>query len=155
MLKQLHLRHVGPSEDLTAEFGSRLNVLLGDNSFGKTFLLDVAWWALTRTWAGRSAAPVLKKSAKPSIAFTFDTSTKTTEKVSLYDRQLQHWPRDRGRPPNPGLVVYAQVDGGFSVWDPAQNYWRTKPGVEDPERPAAFHFTTEQVWGGLPRDTNG
>ena len=54
MLNQLKLHYVGPSEDLEAEFGSRLNVLLGDNSLGKTFLLDVAWWALTRTWAGRA-----------------------------------------------------------------------------------------------------
>jgi len=155
MLKQLHLRHVGPSDELRAEFGPRLNVLVGDNSFGKTFLLDVAWWVLTRTWASRPAAPVLKKSSKPSIAFTFDTTTKTTEKISFYDRELQQWPRDRGRPPNPGLVVYARVDGGFSVWDPAQNYWRTKAGIENPELPAAFHFTAEQVWGGLPRDTEG
>ena len=155
MLKQLQLHYVGPSEDLEAEFGSRLNVLLGDNSLGKTFLLDVAWWALTRTWAGRPAGPVLTRNSKPSISFTFDTTTKTTEKISRYDRELQSWPRDRGRPPNPGLVVYARVDGGFSVWDPAQNYWRTKAGVDDAERPAAFHFTTEQVWGGFPRDPDG
>jgi hypothetical protein len=155
MLKQLRLHSVGPSEDLEAEFGSRLNVLLGDNSLGKTFLLDVAWWALTRTWAGRPAAPVLKRNSKPSISFTFDTTTKTAEKLSRYDRELQHWPRDRGRPPNPGLAVYARVDGGFSVWDPAQNYWRTRAGVDDPERPAAFHFTTEQVWGGFARDPDG
>ncbi|WP_218969708.1 hypothetical protein, partial [Candidatus Synechococcus spongiarum] len=28
----------------------RLNLSIGDNGLGKSFLLDVAWWALTRKW---------------------------------------------------------------------------------------------------------
>ena len=48
----------------------------------------------------------------------------------------------------PGIVVYIRIDGGFSVWDPARNYWRT-----DPERPAAYHFQSQEVWEGL--DVNG
>lgn len=134
MLSELRLRLVGPVESLAVKFGPRLNVILGDNGLGKTFLLDVAWWALTRTWAGLPAEPPVKTTGKPSISFTFDTTSKQTEKTSVYDREDQHWPRDRGRPPNPGLVVYARVDGGFSVWDPAQNYWKTKAGVDDPDR---------------------
>jgi hypothetical protein len=48
------------------------------------------------------------------------------------------------RPPIPGLILYAQVDGGFSVWDPMRNYW-----TEDaPDRPNAFLFTPDQVWKG-------
>lgn len=121
MLSELKLRHVGSVQGLTVEFGQRLNVILGDNGLGKTFLLDVAWWALTRTWATIPAEPPLKSGGKPSISFRFDTTSKQTEKTSFYDRENQSWPRDRGRPPNPGLVVYARVDGGFSVWDPAQN----------------------------------
>lgn len=155
MLLELKLRLVGPVQNLAVKFGPRLNVILGDNGLGKTFLLDVAWWALTRTWAGLPAEPPAKTSGKSSISFTFDTSSRQTEKTSFYDRADQHWPRDRGRPPNPGLVVYARVDGGFSVWDPAQNYWKTKAGVDDPDRPAAFHFRPDEVWAGLRRDTQG
>jgi hypothetical protein len=48
------------------------------------------------------------------------------------------------RPPIPGLILYAQVDGGFSVWDPMRNYW-----TEDaPDRPNAFLFTPDEVWNG-------
>lgn len=155
MLKELVLRDVGPAEELSASFGSRLNIVLGDNSLGKTFLLDVAWWALTRTWAGPIAAPMLRANAKPSISFAFDTSSKSTQETSTYDRELQSWPRNQGRPPNPGLVVYARVDGGFSVWDPAQNYWRTRSSADDPARPAAFHFRPDQVWAGFERDRAG
>ena len=50
----------------------------------------------------------------------------------------------KGRPAIPGLVLYAQVDGGFSVWDPARNYW-TK---DSPERPASYLFTPGEVWEG-------
>lgn len=155
MLKELALRDVGPATNLSVSFGPRLNMVLGDNSLGKTFLLDVAWWVLTRTWAGPIAAPMLKADTQPSISFAFDTSTKTTEEISTYDRELQYWSRNRGRPPNPGLVVYAKVDGGFSVWDPAQNYWRTRSDADDPHRPSAFHFKPEEVWGGLERGPAG
>ena len=155
MLSTLTLRDIGPVQDLAIDFGPRLNVIVGDNGLGKTFLLDVAWWALTRTWAGLPAEPPPGGRGEPAISFAFDTSSSQTEKTSVYDREDQRWPREPGRPPNPGLVVYARVDGGFSVWDPAQNYWKTKVGVDDPNRPAAFHFQPDEVWAGLPRDSQG
>jgi hypothetical protein len=51
----------------------------------------------------------------------------------------------------PGIVIYARVDGGFSVWDPARNYWRNAPsiGVNDSDRPPAYHFDNQSVWLGL------
>lgn len=55
-----------------------------------------------------------------------------------------------------GLTIYARVDGGFSVWDPARNYWRNAKalGVDDPDRPDAYHFGPEELWNGL-RDQQG
>ena len=50
MLKQLTLQNVGPAPSMKMEMGSRLNLITGDNGLGKSFLLDVAWWALTRKW---------------------------------------------------------------------------------------------------------
>ena len=35
------------------ELAPRLNLITGDNGLGKSFLLDVAWWALTRKWPQR------------------------------------------------------------------------------------------------------
>lgn len=57
MLRHLHLKDVGPSRDLEFEFAPRLNVLTGDNGLGKSFVLDVAWWALTGGWSGEKAFP--------------------------------------------------------------------------------------------------
>ena len=50
MLEFLRLKNVGPAPEMELEFGSRLNLITGDNGLGKSFLLDVAWWALTRKW---------------------------------------------------------------------------------------------------------
>lgn len=32
-------------------FGERVNLITGDNGLGKSFVLDLAWWALTRSWS--------------------------------------------------------------------------------------------------------
>lgn len=58
MLQQLKLAGVGPLTDsIPIDFATRLNLLTGDNGLGKTFLLDVAWWALTGSWPDRPAWP--------------------------------------------------------------------------------------------------
>ena len=51
MLKHLNLENVGPSSAMELEFGERLNLITGDNGLGKSFLLDIAWWSMTRKWA--------------------------------------------------------------------------------------------------------
>ncbi len=154
MLERLEFHDVGPAPKLEFEFAPRLNLLTGDNGLGKTFVLDVAWWVLTRTWAGLPAAPHRKQGVKPAIAYRFTSKTKAITESSAYDYQEQAWPLKLGRPPNPGLVLYARVDGSFSVWDPARNYWKNAPslGVDAPDRPAAYHFGPKEVWDGLQSD---
>src|SRR5690606_9877632 len=53
---------------------------------------------------------------------------------------------------NPGLVMYARVDGSFSVWDPARNYrlYSRADGGETTS-PAAYQFTSSEVLWGLRR----
>ncbi len=41
MLKHLELKNVGPAARMKLDFGSRLNLLTGDNGLGKSFLLDM------------------------------------------------------------------------------------------------------------------
>lgn len=50
MLKRLELENVGPAPRMELNLAPRLNLVTGDNGLGKSFLLDVAWWALTRKW---------------------------------------------------------------------------------------------------------
>ena len=50
MIEYLRLRNVFPALGMDMELAPRLNVITGDNGLGKSFLLDVIWWALTRKW---------------------------------------------------------------------------------------------------------
>ena len=69
MLKSIELRNVGPSRHMAVEFAPRLNLLTGDNGLGKTFILDVAWWALARNWADQEALPDPDNPEQPVISF--------------------------------------------------------------------------------------
>lgn len=142
MLNYIHTKNVALAQDLNIDFSERINLITGDNGLGKSFFLDLAWWALTRTWAGSSALPHFP--GKPSIEFTIKGKTEEKRYVIDYVRENESWPFSPGRPVMPGIVIYIRVDGGFSVWDPARNYWRTDPG-----RPEAYHFDTTNVWDGL------
>ncbi|MCC7494827.1 MAG: AAA family ATPase [Fimbriimonadaceae bacterium] len=144
MLHYLGLRGIGPAPELDLEFGDRLNLLTGDNGLGKSFVLDVAWWVLTRTWARRMVVPRVG-ATKPTIRFGYGKRTAgDLDGESQFSREKQAWTVQRGRPAVPGLVLYAQVDGGFAVWDPARNYWRDA----DRSRPAAYHLAAAEVWEG-------
>jgi hypothetical protein len=149
MLKSLELHGVGPSDDLSIEFAPRMNLITGDNGLGKSFLLDIAWWVLSRTWASMPARPN-QGTKHASIRFSFDSVTKTNDYTSTFDVRSQIWTGKIGRPANPGFVIYARVDGGFSVWDPARNYWRTAPRSESIDRPSAYSFRPGQIWESDP-----
>ncbi|PPU75394.1 MULTISPECIES: AAA family ATPase [Xanthomonas] len=161
MIEQLSLRNVGPAPSMELTFGRRLNLLTGDNGLGKSFLLDIAWWSLTRKWPGElnrrlsmglPAKPHTDKSA--SIIFSVTGKSKSVTYESRFDRKAQAWTGAAGRPVNPGLVLYAQADGSFAAWDPARNYWRKKGNVDVQDRPPAYVFSTQEIWDGL-RDSDG
>ncbi len=144
MLKSLVLHSVGPSPEMRIDFAERINVFTGDNGLGKSFILDVAWWALTRTWAGTPALPT--DPAEATIRYVIAGRNGAAEAVtSRYRAEEQEWPGEPKRPAMPGVVVYMRVDGGFSVWDPARNYGRR----DRSDRPAAYHFDDQNVWNGL------
>jgi len=144
MLESIHLTNVGPAPEMKMDLAPRLNLVTGDNGLGKSFLLDVAWWALTRTWAREMAIPN-PNADEATISFAFTTESGGAHVYeSRYQRARQRWGRN-GHPgyhkPVPGLILYAQVDGGFSVWDPARNY-------ETADGPHAFLFSAAEVWRG-------
>jgi hypothetical protein len=148
MLKRLHLTNVGPAPEMRMDLASRLNLITGDNGLGKSFLLDVAWWALTRKWpqelndglsSGYPARPTdLERPA--TISFGVQGQTTVSEHESVYVPTGQAWLGEEERPSNPGLVIYVFADGGFAVWDPARNYSRNywklkKQNSETKEKP--------------------
>ena len=156
MLKSLSLKNIGPAPFMDLDFGDRLNILTGDNGLGKSFLLDIIWWSLTRTWpaevnpkliAGKKAIPLPGKKGEISFEFT-GKSTKDNSYTSTFDPKAQAWTGKSGRPAIPGLVLYAMSDGSFAAWDPARNYWRTKGGIDIQERLPAYLLSPNEVWDG-------
>src|SRR5690554_6874213 len=156
MIKSLIIEGVGPAPKMALDFGSRLNLLTGDNGLGKSFLLDIAWWALTRKWPAQINPRLTSGNmARPSggegrITFEFTGKAKAERYTSTFKPKDQDWTGRPGRPANPGLVLYAMADGSFAVWDPARNYWRTQGGIDVQDRPPAYVFSPNQVWDGLP-----
>jgi hypothetical protein len=150
MLNQLTLNGVGPAQQLVIDFKSRLNFLTGDNGLGKSFMLDIAWWALTRTWARGIMAMPRQDALESSIGYSYTSRRDPFEWSSHFDHETQQWAVKQGRPAIPGVVIYAGVDGSFSVWDPARNYWKNDHGeAATPNRPRSFDFSPETVWNGL------
>ena len=156
MLESLHLKNVGPAPEMCLKFGPRINIITGDNGLGKSFLLDVAWWALTRKWprdlnsnltSGYPAKPI-NVEEKATIDFGILGMSGHVTYQSTYTPSDQGWIGRAGRPWNPGLVVYALADGGFAVWDPARNYWKKKGNCDVYDNQPAYVFNAREVWEG-------
>lgn len=158
-MRELYLRGIGPSPRLDAEFGRRLNVFTGDNGLGKTFLLDVVWWVLTGSWAGQAAWPgpsAEETSMVRAVACGDASADAAGEIIGEYDFETQRWSR-RGLTSGAAcLAMYAQVDGGFAVWDPYRNLSGQAVPTRVPmevgsgqRRPRPFLFTPENLWNGL------
>lgn len=163
MISSLKLTNLGPiSPKLEIEFAPRLNMITGDNGLGKSLILDAAWFALTRTWphdgvpkaegkpvlSGEPALPNRNTSPEEARieAMVFGVSPGAKNFEANYQPRLQNWKHSRGAPVKPGLVIYAQVDGAFSIWDPARDY-----GSEESNNdtvPDALRLSTKDLWNG-------
>lgn len=164
MLERLELENVGPAPEMVLDLQPRLNVITGDNGLGKSFLLDVAWWALTRRWprdlnprltSGYAARPTnIGRPAKLRFALTTDAGNSRSFE-STYSVEDESWTGQPGRPWSPGLVIHAHANGGFSIWDPARNYWRRRGDIDVQDRLPGYVFSPGEVWGGLTVPING
>ena len=117
-VKQLEFREVGPARLLKYEPSQRLNLLTGDNSLGKTFLLDGIWWTITRNWIEYPAAPRTNvERSVPAIQVIFDASIRSIRRRSVYNWDRQTWQTSGKADPVGALAIYARHDGSFLVWD--------------------------------------
>lgn len=143
MLKELHLQQVGPGSHFDIEFTDRLNIFTGDNGLGKSFLLDVAWWVLTRNWVDQPAYPKSHTSEVPKITSKIDVQTgkiivPEVDVESHFNFSEQKWHSNSSLDNfSNSLVIYVRVDGGFSVFDPAR------------QRDNAYNFNPDTLWNGL------
>ncbi len=117
-LHYLDMHGAGPARRLLYEPSERLNILAGDNSLGKTFLLDCAWWAMTGSWSAQSASPRDDVSkGKHRIGFRLRPAARAKTFAATYDWDKNSWQHPAEVRDRPELVLYARHDGSFAVWD--------------------------------------
>lgn len=147
MLKSLTLTGVGPSPEMSVEFAPRVNALTGDNGLGKSFLLDMAWLALTHSWA-RGVVAIPRKEAE-AASIRYREYGAETESVREFSRLQFHWtPSTSLRPWS--IVIYAGVDGNFLIRDPTrvQSDLVFPALAGESEKVGVFDLNAEQVWKG-------
>jgi hypothetical protein len=138
MLRHIHLKGVGPAPEMRVELAPRLNLITGDNGVGKTFLLDIAWWALTGDWARLPAWP---RPDAPSPRIDYEYAYGAGLLRGIYNFNNQGWSTETTLDEIPGyLLLYAQVDGSFSLWDSIRSLQLSNK---------AYHFSEPTLWNGL------
>lgn len=155
-LTYLEIQGVGAAKKLCFEPAERLSLITGDNGFGKTFLLECAWWALTGQWANLPAYPMQNATEdEPVITFQISGDSESDTESISYDWQLQRWNEIKNRSTIPGLLIYARVDGSFAVWDTAKQYLSSSSRIRNiDKKPLPFVFTKDELWNGQ-KDENG
>lgn len=180
-VRKLRLENVGPAPRMVMELAPRFNIVTGDNGLGKSFLLDVIWWVLTRTWpqqvnagmgTGYMAEPrdptetasitawvreperdaAFRVTYKPSEEAWITASSEGTVEAQP-DQPFDPFHVDFKEPFATSLVVYAHADGSFSSWDPL----RHGPPRQDgrPKRRPALVLTADEVYNGSSVEERG
>jgi len=154
VLRYLETESLGPVPTLVFQPANRLNLITGDNGLGKTFLLDLSWWALTQNWPERSATPFQPAPSKPPrIKFAVGSASNERPVRADFSFQTGIWRLLDRLPAISGLAVYARVDGSFAVWDPANP--ALSGGLSPTGHWPTFNFTRNEVWNGKENQIDG
>lgn len=147
MLKWMKLNNVGPSPCLEMDLAPRVNLITGDNGLGKTFLLDLIWFIQTHTNSGTPIRPTLSKNEIASIESSSDDFP--NPHTSYYDRSQQAWTGSVDVGASSSLVIFAHVDGSFSVFDSVRSSQRLSIDRNDVSLPVSYRFSAKEIWDGL------
>lgn len=159
MIRRIRTTNVGPVPDMDIALGRRLNVLTGDNGLGKSFVLDIAWWGVSRAWpeeinrrmaSGRMVVPNSHDDAE--IRLILSGADGDAELAGRFLRREFRWADPGGDPAEAGIILYAMADGSFAVWDRNRNVAASR--ADAPARPPAYVFARDEVFDGL-RAENG
>ena len=137
MLEWLKLENVGPAPKFELDFAPRVNLITGDNGLGKSFLLDVAWWALTESWLvevnsqvghGNMARPT-NSEGKTRIEFALQSPPPLNHQESRVKRAFNFsFPHQKWMERTIGtthritgaVVLQSCTDNEFGLFDPSR-----------------------------------
>ena len=151
-LATIRLADIGPAERLELDFGKRLTLIAGDNGLGKSFLLDVAWWAITGKWATRPAIPFGGPRARRRPTIRFEIRSDSEQSMigqSHFDWESYSWITRSDRPSVSALCIYARADGSFAISD------EVRAKLQAHNQSHMNYFTSEDVWNGKAGEIEG
>ena len=134
MLHDISFTDIGPfnPNDGTKSYTFNSDKVVEVCGYGKTFLLNSLWWALTgvfpeevntKLMTGRPIIP-LTQQKNPVVKYSFTTdSGGLVYKEKHFNRHAQRWQSKREKQDilYSGIVVYMLEGGGFAVYDPIRN----------------------------------
>ena len=160
MLEYLEIENAGPADYLRLDLAPRLNLLTGDNGLGKSFLLDAIWWILTYSWPyeinyNSTSGRVLLPKNRELPTFIKYKKPNHNEIPTEFIPSFQSWHRqpdnlfliEQKSSPRK-LVIYSQIENGFSVSDYARNISYTEQNLRL-QQAQPYVFSPEQLWNGL------
>ena len=74
-VEQTFARRCRPRSAVDHRLPTSPELLTGDNGLGKSFVLDIAWWALTRTWSRGVMAAPRQDADESGIGYSYTGST--------------------------------------------------------------------------------
>ena len=83
-IKNIHLVNYRGMEDLTVEFGSGVNLIIGDNGAGKSSLLSGISVILDRSFRTTSGIAEMRTIRKEDVRFTSSTIGDATDNISYH-----------------------------------------------------------------------
>lgn len=133
-VERLLLHGMTFAEKSEVELGARMTLLVGDNSAGKSVVLDALWWALSGSWT-RDANPIIPDPKANGTAMIGIRNDDGEERHARFDLKTGRWQRPGAWTGADALVVYARIDGGFSMYEPLREH--------------ALRLTADEVLDGL------
>lgn len=153
VLQSLEVSGCGPVDRFHFQPARHLTLVTGDNGLGKTFLLECCWFVLTGSWAGTPIVP-RPDAGRSDVWLRYAVGGKgeyTPVNEVRFDWNTLDWHRNvPKRRVETGLILYARVDGSFSVWDPIKALdQHSRWAVRNPT------YGSEEVWNGRPGAMEG
>jgi hypothetical protein len=157
MIRRILFKDIGPFNSGSVD-GYNYVFNKGDpvniSGYGKTFVLNSIWWALTGSFLAKINYKVmtghvntpLKGQKDPVITYTFSTSAVDVSKEKVFVRRDQvwkTWKESCNTDTNySSMVVSVLEDGGFALYDPLRN---SRKNSLTP----AYVFTESELLNGL------
>lgn len=147
LVRLIHLKNVAPCQDIVYEPDPRINLIAGDNSLGKTFLLDSVWWSISGHWPERPPTP--SSASRSTIEYALGSVAGEVQiDESSYDSVSRSWLIPSRKNVRAGLSLYCRYDGSYCVYDPAD-------AALSGDNPEPITLRPDELWNGQERSVNG